>query len=254
MSRFATVALTAAIGLALLAGSASAGRPFSAPRDAKRYGTGPLRRGTKPRMAVRWKEIDRVMASGTRAERRALVERAKQEYGVMYSGKRALERTTVDAVAEAILRTPTVWASKYHIQLETAADQPGSEPGTTETQIVQRHVNAPVLPAFPDLYHVRVVDLGTDAQGRRQIAHLEQNDRRASRNHFVLATIEARPGGGVLVTAEATGIVRTYDSRATRTMTRTWARLVEGGPRALATGRSPAIEHLLASIATAAAQ
>jgi hypothetical protein len=205
-------------------------------------------------MTARWKEIDRVLATGTRAERRALVERARTEYGVMYAGARVLRRTTVDAVAEAILRTPTVWASKYHHQVEIAPDQPGSEPGTSETHIIQRHVNAPVLPALPDMYHVRVVDLGTDAQGRRQIAHLEQNDKRASRNHFVVATIEAGPGGTVRVTAEATGIVRTYDHPATRTATRTWARLVEGGPRALATGRSPAIEHLLANISLAAAQ
>ena len=254
MSRLATVFLTATIGLALAASSASAARPFAVPRDAKRYGTGPLRRGSKPKMTARWKEIDRVLATGTRAERRALVERARKEYGVMYSGARVLRHTSVDAVADAILRTPGVWASKYHIQLETAPDQPGSEPGSRETHIIQRHVNAPVLPALPDLYHVRVVDLGTDAQGRRQIAHLEQNDRRASRNHFVLATIEARPDGSVTVTAEATGIVRTYDHAATRKMTSTWARLVEGGPRALATGRSPAIEHLLANISRAAAQ
>ena len=226
---------------------------FAVPKDPKRLRTGLLRRGVKPHLISRWTEVDRVFSSGTRAERRALLDHARREYGIVYQGKRLLEGATVDQVASAILARPEVWASKYHRQLEIRRNQPGTEPGTRETHIVQRHVNAPVLPARPDNYHVRVVDLGNDRRGRRQIVYLEQNDRRASRNHYVLVTLQRRGGRTVQVTAEASGIMRTYDSRVTRTLTRVWARAAEGGLRGLTSGRSPAIEHLLRNIAAATA-
>jgi hypothetical protein len=245
-----TVAQTADAGRARTVSKPAPSRGFAVPRDPRRYRTGPLRRGVKPVLIARWSEIDRVFARGTRAERRALIERARREYGTMYRGQRRIPAASVDQVATAILRTPSVWASKYHRQLETYVDRPGSEPGTRETHIIQRHVNAPVLPALPDRYHVRVVDLGNDRRGRRQIAYLEQNDRRASRNHYVLITLQ-RTGRGVNVTAEASGIVRTYDSAVGRNLTRFWGRLTEGGVRGLKTGRSPAIEHLLDNVATA---
>lgn len=226
---------------------------FAAPTDVRRHRTGLLRRGVKPRLIARWSEIDRVFASGSRAERRALLDRARREYGIMYAGKRVISGVTVDQVADAILRRPEVWASKYHKQLEILRDQPGTEPGSRETHIVQRHVNAPVMPVRPDNYHVRVVDLGSDSRGRRQIAYLEQNDRRASRNHYVLVTLQRRGRHTVHVTAEASGIMRTYDNRVTRSLTRVWARTSEGGLRGLVSGRSPAIEHLLSNIAAATA-
>ncbi len=229
------------------------GSLLDVPKRYRGFGIGPLRL-PNTKVAAIWREIDRVMESGTIAERRKLISDAKRDFGVVYRAERVIPNAKASEVAKVVANSPTVWASKYHRQLTEPLKVRGAD-GGWEHEVAQLHYNLPVAPVLPDPYHVRMKDLsggpdGSLAQdGVYEVAHLEQADNSASRNHFVLTTVR-QDGDDVRVTGEAT-LIRPANQPLTKAIVYTWSRLLEGGLSGLTRGRSPAVEHLMDQVSDA---